>query len=272
VNGDGTINGAGNNRPGEPEDWEKTDTSDRRFKWASRPLPANVKIPMTFHHIMPWSRIWNGWNAVVESRSWDALSAWCYIMRVDVSDQIIARLKADPEQGMSAPLAGPETADDLLTKICWSGWNMVEGPSHRTKGRGELEDPGDSLDLHYQVSWKLAQRQYSIVTLDGLLQDCCRVAAIPTGERDAEDKSAFKSLVRHLKQMRFVRNQALYRFDPSMWKPALVGSVDSSGTLVSEARYDAHGQASRKQTQDQRARQSAAGTIRHTIWEKAPRS
>ena len=116
VNSDGTINGAGDNRPGEPEDWEKTDTSDRRFKCASRPLPANVKIPMTFHHIMPWSRIWNGWNAVVASRSWDALSAWCYIMRVDVSDQIIERLKADPEQGMSAPLAGPETADDLLTK------------------------------------------------------------------------------------------------------------------------------------------------------------
>jgi hypothetical protein len=225
---------------------------------------------MTFHHIMPWTRIWNGWNAVVRSRSWDALKAWCYIMRVDVSDQIIERLKADPSHGMRDPLAGPETADDILTKICWSGWNMVEGPSHPTKGLGRIEDPGDALDLHYRVSWKLSQRQYDIATLDGLLQNCCRVAATPRNERNGEDQSAFKSLSRHLQQMRFFRNQSLYRFDPNMWQPALVGSVDSAGNLVSEARYDAHGQASRKQTQDQRARQSAAGTIRHMIWQKAP--
>lgn len=271
---DGTIIGSGNNRPDEPRDWAKTDTSRDRMRWENRPIPANVSVPMTYHHIMPWSDIWRGWNTVVQARQWDVLRAWAYILKIDhVVEQMIGRLQEDPNNGMAGGFTGPETTSDIMTKVCWSPWNLVEGPTHRTKGGRELEDPGDALDIHYRVSWKLSQRQMSIVALHGLLANCRRAVSLPDGEgRESAVGSCFKELLKKLKQMRFVRNQSLQSFDPTMWRPARLGSVDSDGNLVSEARYDAHGRAYIKRTQLQKANQTARGLIRHTIWEKMPRS
>ncbi len=251
---DGSISGEGRNRPGEPQDWEKTDTT--KLKWKDRPVPSNVKVDMTYHHIMPWGHIWKFWNVFLDLQAWDVFREWAYLLRIEEGiEDFITR--ASPDGGGVAAGVGGKSRDDVEMNICWSPWNLVEGPTHRTKGKGTLEDPGEDLDLHRKVSGNLRKRQHDISTLDGLMANCQRsVAALPRPWTKAQHQALMKDtdpIVRQLHRMRYGRNQALTQFDPRMWRLAKPNTTDSSGNLVSAPRYT-----------------NTGAVQRAAVWEKMP--
>lgn len=265
---DGTIDGAA--RPGEPDDWSKT-TTKKPFKWpGTPPVAPNVQIPMTFHHIMPWNRIWRYWNVFVNAQEWDVLRAWSYLLGLDDVIDIYVELLGPSGAGLNAGI-GPLSKDDFETKLCWSTWNLVEGPGVRTKGRGALEDPGEYLDLHYKVSRKLAHRQNMITALDGYMANCERAAAaaavaVPPGRIPA---SSIRVVIKQLADMRSMRNEALTKFDPHMWRPAKIGSIDSAQNVVLESRYDEFGLVEAKKSQADKD-SGSRGRVREMVWEKMP--
>jgi hypothetical protein len=125
MNGNGLIVNLG--RPASPADWQHTETrSNRKIKNYPEGISSALSIEMGWHHMMPWNTIRDGWNNLIVNEHWNVLDSWC--KHLGFTDRI------------GPLLENAITRDDLKTSLCWSTWNIVEGPTNRT------DDPGEEFD------------------------------------------------------------------------------------------------------------------------------
>lgn len=207
----GIIVNGGKDRPSEPTHWHKTNTKSSKWHWKQNPapVPANHELPMTFHHVIGWQRIWQMWNHLVVKDRWDVIREWAHLMQID---------------GAAVDAMQKGTLDDVdpvVEKICWSPWNMVEGP----RGSYREDDPSkDNKDIDYFQfggSHTARTRMSDLLALFNAMTVALR--AVPNAD------PAFDQLRKMLHDLRHLRNKEMIRFEESMWEVVKPGKYDKFG-------------------------------------------
>ncbi len=210
----GVILNGGQDRPGEPESWSKSSTKGPKWHWNAfpPPVPSNHQLPLTFHHTIGWQMIWKCWNHLVSNNLWETIAPWAYLL--GVTDAEIKGMK-----GNNLP-----NRDDVCEEICWSKWNMVEGPSHRS------DDPSkskDDLDLFtVGASNNVRSRMQQLSSLFTMMKALLLVAK-PTAKDAA-------NLKRQLEMMRSLKNSDIAWFSEDMWELVDAGKYDQYGNVVND--------------------------------------
>jgi hypothetical protein len=208
---DGVIIEAGKTRPGEPETWSRTSTKTAKWRWATSPEPAppNHEVPMTFHHVIGWQRLWQMWNHLIAHERWDVITAWAYLLQI--SDTDIAAMKG-------GTLAD---SDDAYQKVCWAKWNMVEGP----RGENRTDDPSktkDDLDFFKYGGSHAARTR--LLELSGLFS-----ATTVALQATTKDDPGIKTLGKLFADLKHLRGKEIVAFDESMWEVVKVGKYNEFG-------------------------------------------
>lgn len=208
---DGQIVNGGKDRPSEPKGWHRTNTKSSRWHWKAnpQPVPSNHEVPMTFHHVIGWQRIWQMWNHLIIKNRWDVISEWAYLLQIDQED-------VDAMQTVSLG-----DVDPVVEKVCWSAWNMVEGPN----GSNRTDDPNlTRQDLDFFTFGGSSSARSRITELRALFS-----AMTVALKADANEDRAFDDLRKLFRSFRHLRNRDIVQFDESMWEMVTPGKYDRFG-------------------------------------------
>jgi hypothetical protein len=220
--------------------WTPTDTSSPRWVWKADPppVPGNHRVALDLHHILPWETIRNAWNVLVDNRAWNALGAWGGLVHLEgaidgLRREMIdhGRVRLESNWASSArgqlPEAGDDpimTKDDFQRRLCWSPWNLVEGPRFR------VDDPGNQLDNFDPLE---ISRVFTIREINGDFR-----AAIAAAQHGPLGKDRLTATARILKNARpILRNAQLAPFKESWWRLVAPGQYAQGGRATRDATW-----------------------------------
>ena len=123
-------------RPADPP-WERTPDravrdNPRHGEW---PLRTPI-IDFTWHHLIPWEKLWGTWNGLAREKNWEMLKKLMTAFNITGG--------ATKVQHMKQKALTDAEKDEIHLNLCWRKWNVVEGPlnTHRIAG----DDPGEGFD------------------------------------------------------------------------------------------------------------------------------
>jgi hypothetical protein len=137
------------------------------------------------------------------------IGEWAYLMGIDQDD-------VDAMQRGNLP-----EVDPVVEKVCWSAWNMVEGPA----GSNRTDEPNlTKQDLDFFTFGGSGSARSRVIELRALFH-----AMTVALRADANEDRPFDDLRKLLKANRHLRNGQIVKFDESMWEMVTPGKYDKFG-------------------------------------------
>ena len=170
---------------------------------------------MDWHHMIPWNTLRDGWSALATSGRWEVLTEWVELWQLPNVPQIIR----DMQQGnLGAPRNG-----QMWDKLCWSEWNLVEGPTNGNRASGD--DPGgtgfDAFESARMPN-NIRGRSQILKSIYTQMRNWQRTTATITAQQG-------RTLMKDFKALRRYKSSPIPRFDPSVWQLVTEGRINRYG-------------------------------------------
>jgi hypothetical protein len=214
ITADGTINLAA--RPASPGGHTSTRNNMRLWRGDWRPVPLNYDVPMDWHHIIPWNTLRDGWSALCGSGRWEVIAEWLNLMDVADGRTRISEMRNNA-------LAMPHT-QDMHTRLCWSKWNLVEGPTNGNR----TDDPGgDDVDSFsgLKTSNGLRDRSQMLSLIFHVMRNWDSTL---TNLTQADTRALLSYFVR----LRPYKRTPIHLFDDKTWVLVDAGKIDRFGLAI----------------------------------------
>lgn len=243
-------------RPDSPRSWTRTDWKIHQARAAGlfpppapvNPTNGNVSYDFTWHHNIPWKTLRDSFKVVLVFCEWDVVEMLLdlYGMRLcpltkrrimltkeamgptasnasgATYEKWVNRFSGGPESLLSSLSAEKQLTntqvDELVEKVAWQRWNIVEGPKESIR----VEDPGsDGFDDFSRADPANIERYMSVEALYQALLDL---------EADYEARKAMPANFGHmtgswslkmrntLRGAQFLIDAPLVMFNPAHWR------------------------------------------------------
>jgi hypothetical protein len=201
---DGTIDKS-LGRPEPPQEWGHSETE--------------AGHALTWHHVLPWRLLRDFWNAMVEHQHWNVAEELAWLSAYGTRNEISKHVKSMEKKAF----CDRQNENSLAAKLCWRGWNIVEGPSNRA------DDPGDKYDNFVKVTGLTSWQQERMVHLHQVHQLMSEFSTAYVGNQRVGNDVAreLAGFARHHK------NSPLITFNEDMWIIVERAGIGKDGRLKS---------------------------------------